>query len=104
MFVQTIQLIIWVQTLAAVSTCLKSKTPEPLLGRAVVFRAFLALFPTVAQRVQDRYNGDYSSGNFYEVISPIFPNITMKKIEMPGTSWVELRSYLEGRLRKKMTL
>ena len=90
--------------LMSTAQALSKKTTVPLLGKPVVFRAFIGLFPTVAQRVADRYSGDYSSGSFAEIINPIFVNIPMKKLESPGTSWVQLRTYLENRMRSKLVL
>lgn len=90
--------------LSAISTALAQKSTEPLLSKPVVFRAFVGLFPSVAQRVSDRFSGDYSMPNFHEIVSPIFANMPSKKLEAPGTSWVALRDYLEKRLRSKLTL
>jgi DGQHR domain-containing protein len=75
-----------------------------VVGRAVVFRALMGLFPAVAQRAQDRFDGEYSSANFSTIVSPIFPNVPKKKIESPGTSWTNLRDYLIERLQKKLVL
>lgn len=83
---------------------LEDKFDPSVLGRAVVFRAFMGLFPAVAQRVLDRYNGDYRAENFSDIVSPIFLNIPKKKLENPGTSWTALRDYLSDRLKKKLVL
>ena len=90
--------------LSAVKTELLKRTNEPLLSRPVVFRAFLGMFTHVAQRVSDKFDGNYSPSNFQTVIEPIFQNIPMKKLETPGTSWVMLKKYMEDRLKKKMIL
>jgi DGQHR domain-containing protein len=90
--------------LTAIASAMSKKSSEQLLGKPVVFRAFMGLFPSIAQRVQDKYSGDYSSGNFSEVLTPIFSNMSAKKLESPGTSWVALRDYFEKRLRNKLTL
>ena len=90
--------------LSAVRAELQKKTNEPLLSRPVIFRAFIGMFPYVAQRVSDKFDGQYSPSNFQVVIEPVFQNMQMKKLEIPGTSWVALRKYLEDRLKKKMTL
>jgi hypothetical protein len=90
--------------LTAVTAAITKKTTERLLGKPAVFRAFMGLFPAVAQRMQDRYSGDYSSGNFAEVLEPVFSNIPLRRLASPGTSWVSLREYLEKRLRSKLTL
>lgn len=90
--------------LAAVADMTNRKSSDQVLSKPVVFRALIGLFPSVAQRAQDKYSGDYSSGNFSEIIAPIFLNIPAKRLEKPGTSWVELRDYLEKRLRSKLSL
>jgi DGQHR domain-containing protein len=90
--------------LIGVVLAISKKSPTNLLVKPVVFRAFIGLFPSMAQRVQDRFSGDYSSGNFSEIITPIFSNMSASKLEAPGTSWVNLRDYLEKRLRSKLTL
>jgi DGQHR domain-containing protein len=90
--------------LTAISAEITKKTNEPLLARPVVFRAFLGVFRSVAQRVVDKFGTTYVPANFQTVISPIFANMQLKKLEKPGTSWVALRDYLEGRLKSKLTL
>jgi hypothetical protein len=62
------------------------------------------LFPTIAQRVHDKFDSDYSSSNFSHFLTPIFSNLPLSKLESPGTSWVVLRDYLEKRLRNKAIL
>jgi DGQHR domain-containing protein len=90
--------------LRAAKDSIGQKTAEPVLGKPVVFRAFIGLFPAVAQRVQDKFNGEYSVSNFSSFLTPIFANLQMRRLETPGTSWVNLRDYLEKRLRSKTTL
>jgi DGQHR domain-containing protein len=90
--------------LSALSTELSRKTTEPLLAKPVVFRAFMALFRSVAQRVVDKFGTDYSAANFQDVVSPLFSNMPIKKLESTGTSWSSLRDYLDGRLISKLTL
>ena len=90
--------------LISTAVVLQKKSATPLLAKPVVFRAAMGLFPSVAQRVSDRYSGDYSSGNFAEIVNPIFQNIPSSRLEKPGTSWTQLRDYLEKRMRSKLTL
>ncbi len=90
--------------LSALMSELQKKTSNPVLSKPVVFRAFLALFRRVAQRVVDKYGSNYSAANFQSVIAPIFQNLQVKRLEAPGTSWVALRDYLEARLQSKLTL
>ena len=90
--------------LISTSAALQKKSATTLLSKPVVFRAVVGLFPSVAQRASDRYSGDYSSGNFAEIINPIFQKIPSRRLENPGTSWTQLRDYLEKRMRSKLTL
>jgi DGQHR domain-containing protein len=90
--------------LKSVTAQINEKSAEPLIGRPVVFRAFIGLFPVIAQRVQDKFDSSYTTANFSTFLAPIFANLPMKKLESPGTSWVVLRDYLEKRLRIKAIL
>lgn len=90
--------------LHAFNTAFAQRFTDSVLSKPVIFRAVLGLFPSVAQRVSDRYAGEYSSANFYEIVLPIFANMPSTKITKPGTSWVALRDYLEKRLRSKLTI
>ncbi len=90
--------------LTAASVLISQKAADPLLGRPVVFRAFVALFPAVAQRVSDRFAGRYTPANFGDILGPLFVNMPSARLQAPGANWVKLREYLEKRLREKMTL
>lgn len=90
--------------IAAVSAELSKKTTAPLLAKPVVFRAFMGIFRSVAQRVVDRYDAQYTAANFQTIVSPLFVNLPTKKLEAPGTSWTSLRDYLDNRLISKLTL
>jgi len=89
---------------AAVASEVIKKTSVPLLAKPVVFRAFMGIFRSVAQRVVDKFGSDYSAANFHEIVQPIFSNMQIKKLENPGSSWTGLRDYLDGRLVSKLTL
>lgn len=90
--------------LAAVTAEISKKSPQPLIAKPVVFRAFMGFFRQVAQRMVDKYGNDYSAANFQTIIEPVFTNMQVKKLEKPGTSWSALRDYLEERLVSKLTL
>ncbi len=90
--------------LKAVSSEVSKKTTDPLLSKPVIFRAFMAFFPSVAQRYVDKHGGNYAADKFQEIIQPVFSNISMSKFEKTGTSWTILRDYLEKRLASKLSL
>lgn len=89
--------------LRAVAAFLIDRTSEPLLAKPVVFRAFIGLFAAVATRVQDKFDGDYSTANFEKVLGPVFHHFQKAKLTKPGSSWVALRDYLEKRMTEKTT-
>ncbi|UWR43628.1 DGQHR domain-containing protein [Phaeobacter inhibens] len=90
--------------LMAVTAEITKKTPSPLLAKPVVFRAFLALFRPVVQRLVDKYDQAYTSENFQTILGPVFSNLPIAKLEKPGSSWTTLRDYLEKRVVAKLTL
>jgi len=89
--------------LAAVTGLLADKSAEPLLAKPVIFRAFVGLFQSVATRVKDKFDGQYTSENFEAVIGPVFNHFPKAKLTKPGQSWVALRDYLEKRMVEKTT-
>jgi DGQHR domain-containing protein len=88
----------------AISSEISKKTTDALLSKPVIFRAFMALFPPVAQRYVDKHGNKYTAEKFQEIVQPIFSNISMVKFEKTGTSWTSLRDYLEKRLASKLSL
>jgi DGQHR domain-containing protein len=90
--------------LLAVKSELIKKSTMPLLSKPVVFRAFLSLFRDVAQRHVDKFGSDFKPANFQTIIQPMFTNLPIAKLEKPGTSWTNLRDYMEKRLNSKLTL
>lgn len=90
--------------LLAIRAEIEKKSDEFILNKPVVFRAFMGIFRYVAQRMVDRYGSDYTASNFQHIVSPIFQNMQIKKLEKPGTSWSKLEDYLEKRLASKLTL
>ncbi|QDI82363.1 DGQHR domain-containing protein [Methylorubrum populi] len=64
-----------------------------------VFRALFMLFPTVAERVSDRYDGDYSVEHFSNVLMPMFEKIKKSDLEKPGSSINNLHDVMQGALK-----
>lgn len=87
--------------LSAVASRLNEKISDTILAKPVVFRAFLGLFPAIAQRIKDKFNGNYSPSNVSDVMSPLFSHLPVSRLKNPGTSWVALRDYLASRIRDK---
>lgn len=87
--------------LLAVQGHLPRNVDSAVLGRPVVFRALIGLFPVVAQRVQDRFDGNYQVENFSTILGPMFAHMPVARLNRPGTSSVALRDYLSNRLQSK---
>jgi DGQHR domain-containing protein len=89
--------------LSAIAVHLADKSSEPLLAKPVLFRAFVGLFPTVATRVKDKFDGQYTAENFESILGAIFHHFPKARLTKPGSSWVTLRDYLEKRMSLKTT-
>lgn len=90
--------------LLSINSEIAKKSDIKLTAKPVVFRAFLGIFRTVAQRHVDKFGNDYRAENFQEIVAPIFSNMPILKLEKPGSSWTTLRDYLDKRLVAKLTL
>lgn len=55
-----------------------------------MFRAVTLAFPDVAQRVSDRFDGEYTSAHFERVLFPLFRNVRKASLLKPGASHVAL--------------
>jgi DGQHR domain-containing protein len=51
-----------------------------------LFKALILTFPLVAQRVSDRFGGEYSTANFQKVLAPLFQNTKKSEFQHPGQS------------------
>lgn len=88
----------------AVSFGLKSIGCEEQLTNTTVFKAISAFFPIVASRVKDRFGSVYSSDNFYEVMGAAFNDVSPSRLKKPGSSFNDLATYLESKLRSGFIL
>lgn len=77
---------------------------EENLTNPTLFRALMLLFPTVAERVADRYANDYSVGNFENVVGPLFTRLKKADLEKPGSSIAELHETFKRALRSGFTI
>lgn len=66
-----------------------------LTNSAVVFKAFMRLFPDVARKVKDRHGPSYSHENFIEAIEPLTLSLQASRLRNPGTSVQDLFEYLK---------
>lgn len=87
----------------SVSQALSAKGCEREVAKPIVFRALFAFFPAIAQRVQDKFNGEYTAEHFTELVSPVF-DAAKKSWFVSPRSISELASNLDGSLRAAVRL
>jgi len=69
-----------------------------------VFRAAMLLFAEVAQRAKDRFGKPYTADKFYEILKPMFAELSPTHLRRPGNSHKELHGILSKALRTSFTL
>ncbi len=65
---------------------LRESSASDKITNPTLFRALIVTFPNVAQRVSDRFDGDYSRDNFRKVMTPLFANVKKTEFQKPGAS------------------
>ena len=76
--------------ISAANSCLKEKKASDALTNPTTFRAILATFKFVAEKVHDKYGKAYSTDNFYEVLGPAVASINKSRLLNPGNSYRDL--------------
>jgi DGQHR domain-containing protein len=90
--------------LIAFKTGMATIVVEDYFTHNVVFRAIMNFFPSVAARVKDRHEGDYTPDNFSEVLQPFFEIIRPGRFSRPGSSIKMLSDEFESALKTKFRL
>lgn len=83
---------------------LQKESGEAWITNPTLFRAVLAIFQDIAQRVADRYGPEYTVQNFREVVSPLLARVKKGTLKTPGTSYVALSDTLKKSLRQQFTI
>jgi len=76
---------------------------ENRVTNPIVFRAIMAFFPEVAQRVKDKFN-IYSFDAFLEILTPFFSKVSSTKINKASYSYKELYDHFSGNFRITFTI
>lgn len=90
--------------LHAWTAALRAKGFPELITNPTMFRAVLLLFPFVAGRVFDRYQGAFTIENFNEVLAPLMGKLKKADIHRPGATHVELHHLFRKRLEAGFSL
>lgn len=96
------------QVLSAYLLCCKSglreQTVEELISNPTMFKALMLLFPTVAERVNDRHPNQFTVSNFDEIIAPMFQRLKRSDLANPGKSPTPLYETFRKALRSGFTI
>jgi DGQHR domain-containing protein len=65
---------------------LRSHEAERNIVNPTLFRAIMALFPVVAEKVSDRHGDEYTTANFAEILEPFFRRLRKADLQIPGNS------------------
>lgn len=83
---------------------LRDNSAEDKIVNPTLFRALVATFPHVAQRVSDRFDGTYNKENFRKVMIPMFTSVKKADFQKPGSSFRSLSETLRKGLSSGFTL
>lgn len=89
--------------LSAILNGLKLFDIQSSITNSTVFKAFVSIFPHVAQRTKDKYS-NYRQDSFTEILNPLFSNLKTAKITKPGNSYKDLAGYLNESLKTDFIL
>ncbi len=68
------------------------------------FRGLMLTFPSVTQRVQERFGKDYKEGQFFELVGPMVERISSTRLAKAGNSPKSFSQALEEALKPKFSL
>ncbi len=83
---------------------LKRYSDERYLTTPNIFKAIVAFFPEVASKVKDRFDGEYTSDNFAEILQPVLDRLNKNTFSKAKTSYKSLQESLQNSLTKGFTL
>lgn len=96
------------QVLSAYILCCKSglreHALEELMSNPTVFKALMLLFPTVAERVNDRHPNEFTVSHFDEIVTPMFQRLKRSDLANPGKSPTPLYETFKKALRSGFTI
>lgn len=64
----------------------KERKLELDISAPVAFRSIVSIFPDIAQRVRDKFDVEYTSDNFSEIIGEILKNVKHSSVKNVGNS------------------
>jgi DGQHR domain-containing protein len=77
---------------------------EPTITNPTLFRAIMLLFPFIAGRVFDRYQGKYTVANFEEALSPLLSKLKKSDIQRAGATHLDMHNLFRKRLESGFSI
>lgn len=83
---------------------LREISAEEYMTKPVVFRAMVQFFGEVVPRVKYKFDGDYSTDNFYDVLRPVFSEANSSWFSNSGITQRSLYQKMEKAIDKNFTV
>ncbi len=77
---------------------------EANIVNPALFKAFILLFPDIAERVSERFNGAYNLANFEEISQPFFRRLKKNELPKPGAGHLALYEHYRKTLASGFSL
>lgn len=90
--------------ISAVIAGLKSLNIDTVITNPTVFRSTMDVFPSVAERVRDRFGRNFSEDNFTNVLEPMFSRAKPSWFTKPPRSYKELSEDLLKTLKNSFSI
>jgi DGQHR domain-containing protein len=87
--------------------CVKGLELHEAQGNIVnpaLFKALLLLFPSIAERVAERFGGVYAAGNFEQMLLPFFRRLKKNELPKPGVGHLALHEHFRKTLSAGFSL
>ncbi|MFN3261364.1 MAG: DGQHR domain-containing protein [Pikeienuella sp.] len=83
---------------------LREYSMEDLIVNPTMFKALMLIFPTIAERVNDRHPSSFTVAHFDEIVSPMFQRSKRAELSNPGKSPSLLVDSFRKALRSGFTI
>jgi DGQHR domain-containing protein len=83
---------------------LRENNLSSMITNPTLFKALMLLFPTVAERVNDRHPGEYTIANFESILKPMFHRMKKSVLSNPGKSAASLLDAFRKGLQTGFTI
>lgn len=83
---------------------LRQNEVADLITNPTMFKALVMIFPTIAEKVADRYGSQFTLDHFDEILAPMFERVRRSDLANPGKSPTSLVDIFKRGLRTGFTI